>query len=96
MHPTILHIPCASDVYKRQAMVRGIQSQHIGASVKHFAANNKETNRKDSDSRVSAVSYTHLYRDISAKMLATCLHMMQGTPYVYQGEELGKIGRAHV
>ena len=22
-------------------------------------------------------------------MLATCLHMMQGTPYVYQGDELG-------
>ena len=22
-------------------------------------------------------------------MLATCLHMMQGTPYIYQGEELG-------
>ena len=29
------------------------------------------------------------YREISAKMLATCLHMLQGTPYVYQGEELG-------
>ncbi len=29
------------------------------------------------------------YRDASAKMLATCLHMQQGTPYVYQGEELG-------
>lgn len=29
------------------------------------------------------------YRERSAKMLATCLHMMQGTPYVYQGEELG-------
>ena len=29
------------------------------------------------------------YREISAKMLATCVHMMQGTPYVYQGEELG-------
>ena len=28
------------------------------------------------------------YREISAKMLATCIHMMQGTPYVYQGEEL--------
>ena len=28
-------------------------------------------------------------REISAKMLATCIHMMQGTPYVYQGEELG-------
>jgi len=29
------------------------------------------------------------YRDVSAKMLATCLHMMQGSPYIYQGEELG-------
>ncbi|MDO4337112.1 MAG: alpha-glucosidase [Eubacteriales bacterium] len=29
------------------------------------------------------------YREASAKMLATCLHMMQGTPYIYQGQELG-------
>ncbi|KRM07089.1 trehalose-6-phosphate hydrolase [Liquorilactobacillus ghanensis DSM 18630] len=29
------------------------------------------------------------YRELSAKMLATTLHMMQGTPYIYQGEELG-------
>ena len=29
------------------------------------------------------------YRVLSAKMLATCLHMMKGTPYIYQGEELG-------
>ena len=29
------------------------------------------------------------YREVCAKMLATCLHMMQGTPYVYQGEEFG-------
>ena len=29
------------------------------------------------------------YREASAKMLATCIHMMQGTPYIYQGEELG-------
>lgn len=29
------------------------------------------------------------YREQSAKMLATCLHCMQGTPYIYQGEELG-------
>ena len=28
------------------------------------------------------------YRVQSAKMLATCLHLLQGTPYVYQGEEL--------
>lgn len=29
------------------------------------------------------------YRVQSAKMLATMLHGMQGTPYIYQGEELG-------
>ncbi|EHN59754.1 glycoside hydrolase family 13 protein [Oenococcus kitaharae] len=29
------------------------------------------------------------YRVRAAKMLATTLHMMQGTPYVYEGEELG-------
>ncbi|PNB57015.1 alpha,alpha-phosphotrehalase, partial [Pseudomonas sp. GW456-E7] len=29
------------------------------------------------------------YRVKSAKMLATAIHMMQGTPYIYQGEELG-------
>ena len=29
------------------------------------------------------------YRELSAKCIASSLHMMQGTPYVYQGEELG-------
>lgn len=29
------------------------------------------------------------YRELSAKMLATLLHGMKGTPYIYQGEELG-------
>ncbi|ARI79098.1 alpha,alpha-phosphotrehalase [Halobacillus mangrovi] len=29
------------------------------------------------------------YPDKSAKMLATTIHMMQGTPYIYQGEEIG-------
>lgn len=32
---------------------------------------------------------SEVYREISAKMLATALHMMRGTPYIYQGEELG-------
>lgn len=30
-----------------------------------------------------------MYREVSAKMLATFLHMLKGTPYIYQGEELG-------
>ncbi len=43
------------------AMVRGVQSQHIGACPKHFACNNKETNRKDSDSRVSERALREIY-----------------------------------
>ena len=29
------------------------------------------------------------YRELSSKMLATVLHMQKGTPYIYQGEEIG-------
>ena len=29
------------------------------------------------------------YRVVSAKMLGTALHMLQGTPYIYEGEEIG-------
>ncbi len=43
------------------SMIRGIQSQHIGASMKHFACNNKETNRKASDSRVSERAMREIY-----------------------------------
>ena len=43
------------------AMVRGIQSNHIAASVKHFACNNKEVNRKNSDSRVSERALREIY-----------------------------------
>ena len=43
------------------AMVRGIQSNNVGATLKHFALNNKETNRKDSDSRVSERAAREIY-----------------------------------
>ena len=43
------------------AMVRGIQSQHISACVKHFCCNNKETNRYASDSRVSERALREIY-----------------------------------
>ncbi len=32
---------------------------------------------------------TRKYHAESAKMLATTIHMMNGTPYIYQGEEIG-------
>lgn len=43
------------------AMVKGIQSNHVGATVKHFALNNKETNRKNSDSRASERAIREIY-----------------------------------
>ncbi len=43
------------------AMVRGIQSQHVAATVKHFACNDKETNRKQSDSRLSERALREVY-----------------------------------
>lgn len=43
------------------AMVDGIQSQKVAATVKHFACNNKETNRKKSDSRVSERALREIY-----------------------------------
>lgn len=43
------------------AMVRGIQSKKIAASVKHFSVNNKETCRFESDSRVSERALREIY-----------------------------------
>ena len=43
------------------AMVRGIQSVGIAATVKHFALNNKETNRRNSDSRASERAIREIY-----------------------------------
>jgi trehalose-6-phosphate hydrolase len=38
---------------------------------------------------VSRFGEDQQYHNESAKMLATTIHMMQGTPYIYQGEEFG-------
>ncbi len=43
------------------AKVRGIQTQHVSASVKHFCANNKETNRLESDSIMSERALREIY-----------------------------------
>ncbi len=43
------------------AAVNGIQSQHISAAAKHFCVNNKETNRKNSDSIVSERALREIY-----------------------------------
>jgi oligo-1,6-glucosidase len=46
-------------------------------------------NNHDQPRIVSRFGNDQEYRVESAKMLATCLHFMQGTPYIYQGEEIG-------
>jgi len=43
----------------------------------------------DQPRHVSRFGDDSQYRVESAKMLATFIHMLQGTPYVYQGEEIG-------
>ncbi|OXT05985.1 glucohydrolase [Thermoanaerobacterium thermosaccharolyticum] len=46
-------------------------------------------NNHDQPRVVSRFGNDTEYWDKSAKMLATCLHIQQGTPYIYQGEEIG-------
>lgn len=46
-------------------------------------------NNHDQPRMVSRFGNDQEYHRESAKMLATFLHMMQGTPYIYQGEEIG-------
>ena len=43
------------------AYIRGVQSQGVGTSAKHYAVNNAETNRKASDSRLDERTLRELY-----------------------------------
>ena len=69
------------------AKVRGIQSQNVAATPKHFAANNKEVNRKNSDSIVSERALREIYlkgfeicvREASPRCIMTSYNIINGT-----------------
>ena len=68
------------------AAVRGIQSTGIVATPKHFACNNKETNRKESDSIVSERAIREIYvkafeicvKEASPKLIMTSYNIING------------------
>ncbi len=53
------------------------------------AWNSNYLSNHDQPRQVSRYGDDGVYRVVSAKLLATFNHLLQGTPYVYQGEEIG-------
>ena len=77
-HPTKLDLPTLKACYA-----------HWQQGLQGTGWNSLFLNNHDLPRIVSRWGDDGKYRVESAKMLATMLHGMQGTPYIYQGEELG-------
>lgn len=68
------------------AMVKGIQSENIAATPKHFACNNKETNRLESDSILSERALREIYikgfeicvKESNPKLIMTSYNIING------------------
>ncbi len=62
---------------------------HWQKDLEGLGWNSSYLSNHDQPRSVSRFGDDGRYRVESAKLLATFLHMLQGTPYVYQGEEIG-------
>jgi beta-glucosidase len=81
--------------------VKGVQSQNIAATVKHFCGNNKELNRKQSDSRISERALREIYlkgfeiviRDADPWALMTAYNKVNGERSSSNPDAIGGILR---
>ena len=84
------------------AFVNGIQRQSVGATLKHFAVNNQETNRKDIDVRIGQRALRELYlrafeiavRQASPAAVMSAYNMINGQQCMESHDLLTKILRA--
>jgi len=68
-------------------LVKGVQSQRVGACLKHYAANNQETDRRSSSSEVDERTLQEIYlrafravvKEADPWSVMTCYNMVNGT-----------------
>ena len=91
-HFELMDLPNASDkFYKKPYKLTDIKNIFMKwyDGFENIGWNSLFMNNHDQPRMVSRFGNDSKYRIESAKMLATLIHTFKGTPYIYQGEEIG-------
>ena len=91
-HFELMDLPNASDkFYKKPYKLTDIKNIFMKwyDALENIGWNSLFMNNHDQPRMVSRFGNDSKYRIESAKMLATLIHTFKGTPYIYQGEEIG-------